>query len=107
MAKGGEAFGTTRSLPAIGRVPVAGLFPWSAAGKLLDSSATIQYITSTHLPAPSLAFAAAVVVEAVGGIFLVIGYRVRFAAAALAFYTLLAAVTFHATWTGVNQVATS
>lgn len=96
--------GLARAMPAIGRLLLAALFLLSGVGKLFDPSGTMQYIASAHVPAPLLAYAAAVVVELLGGIFLVIGYRTRAAAIALAIYALLAAILFHANWADVNQI---
>ena len=102
--QGNEIFGVARAVPAIGRLLLAALFLLSGAGKLLDPSGTTQYIASVHVPAPLFAYAAAVVAEVFGGIFLVIGYRTRVAAALLAVYTLLAAILFHANWADVNNM---
>ena len=46
----------------------------------------------------SLAAVVAIVVEVAGGLALIAGYRVRIAALALAAFTLVASVFFHAYW---------
>jgi len=99
-----DVSGLARAMPASGRLLLAALFLLSGTGKLFDPSGTMQYIASVYVPAPFLAYAAAVAVEILGGIFLVIGYRTRAAAIALAIYTLLAAILFHANWADVNQM---
>ena len=102
--QGNEISGVARVVPAIGRLLLAALFLLSGAGKLFDPSGTTQFIASAHVPVPLLAYAAAVVAEVFGGLFLVIGYRTRAAAALLAVYTLLAAILFHANWADVNNM---
>lgn len=65
---------------------------------------TQALIAAAGLPAPLLAYGAAIVVEVGGGVLLLIGYRSRLAALALAAFTLLAAVAFHADFGDQNQL---
>jgi putative oxidoreductase len=50
------------------------------------------------LPLPSVLAAGALVLEIVAGIALIIGYKTRWAALALALFTLAAAFLFHNYW---------
>lgn len=83
------------AFPLVGRVLLAAIFILSGFGKLFAHEATVGYISAVGLPFPQLAYVGAVAVEIVGGVLLVIGYQVRFAAAALALFSLVAAVLFH------------
>jgi putative oxidoreductase len=87
----------------IGRVLLAVIFILSGASKLADPAGTIGYITSAGLPLPKLAFAGAAAVELLGGFALVLGYRTRYAALALAAFSLLAALAFHSALADQNQ----
>lgn len=82
-------------VPLIGRVLLAVLFLLSGAQKISAPAGTIAYITTAGLPLPSVAYAVAVAVEVLGGVLLVLGYRSRWVALAMAVFTLVAGLGFH------------
>jgi len=86
---------TTRYLPFIGRLMIGLPFAMSGLSKLGAYGATVGMITAAGLPFPPLAFAVAVAIELGGGLLLVAGYRARSVAAALALFSLAAAISFH------------
>lgn len=92
-----------RSLPVIGRVLIAAIFLLSGASKIAAPAGSIAYITSVGLPLPALALVGAIVVEIVGGLLLISGYRVRTVAAVLAAFSLATAVFFHSALGDQNQ----
>jgi putative oxidoreductase len=92
-----------RSLPVIGRVLIAAIFLLSGASKIADPAGSIAYIASVGLPLPALALVGAIVVEIVGGLLLISGYRVRTVAAVLAAFSLATAVFFHSALGDQNQ----
>ena len=94
----------TSTLAATGRLFLAGLFLLSGLSKIAAPEMTQAYIASAGLPAPTLAYAAAVLVEVGGGVLLLIGYQARIVALALAAFTLVAAVAFHANFGDQNQL---
>jgi putative oxidoreductase len=91
-------------LPALGRVLIAAIFLISGVGKLAAPHATHDYIVAAGLPAPALAYLIAVVTEIGGGILLVLGYRTRVVALALALFALATALGFHAHLSDPNQL---
>ncbi|WP_321805507.1 DoxX family protein [Burkholderia sp. BCC1993] len=93
----------TSALPLVGRVLIALLFLISGLGKLAAPGATIGYISSLGLPLPLLGFVGALVLELAGGVLLVVGYRVRVAAALLAVYSVVTALIFHHALGDQNQ----
>lgn len=95
---------STAVLPLIGRLLMAAIFLISAFGKLAAPTGTIGYIASVGLPAPTLAYAAALVAELGGGLLLVLGYRTRLVAAALAVFSVASAVFFHSALGDQNQM---
>ncbi len=95
---------TQRFLPAFGRLLIAVLFLMSGLGKIAAPAATIGYIASAHLPVPEAAYGVSLVVELIGGLLLVLGYRVRLVAAVLAVFTLGAALGFHNNFADQNQM---
>lgn len=87
-----------------GRVLLAAIFLLSGVGKLADPAGTAAYVASAGLPAPALAAWGAAILETLGGIALIAGFRTRIAALALAGFSLLAAVFFHAQFGDQNQL---
>jgi putative oxidoreductase len=85
-------------LALIGRVLLSIMFLLSGFGKIGAFAGTAGYIGSVGLPMPEVLAALAIVVEVGAGIALVIGFKARWAAAALAVFTVLAAVLFHNYW---------
>ena len=85
-------------LSLIARLLMAALFLPAGIAKLTGFEGTVGYITSVGLPAPTLAALAALVLEIVGGVALIVGLGTRFVALALALFTLVASFIFHAYW---------
>ncbi|HEX6219407.1 MAG TPA: DoxX family protein [Sphingomicrobium sp.] len=86
-----------------GRLLLAAIFVLSGVSKLADPAATLGYIGSAGLPFPSVALAIAIFVEVVGGVALILGYRTRIVALALAGFSLATAILFHAALGDPNQ----
>lgn len=86
------------ALDLVGRLMIAALFLPAGFSKLTGFEGTVGYIASVGLPLPAVAAALAAAVEILGGIALVLGYRTRIAAVALAVFTVAASVFFHAYW---------
>jgi len=84
--------------PVAGRVLIALIFVMSGFSKLTGFEGTVGYIASKGLPMPQLLAAAAAAIELGGGIALLLGFKARWAAAALFSFTALAALLFHNFW---------
>jgi putative oxidoreductase len=82
----------------IARILLAAMFVMSGISKLTGLEGTAGYIGSVGLPAPQLLALGAGVVETVAGVLLIVGWQARWAALALAAFTLLATVLFHNFW---------
>ena len=85
-------------LSLIGRLLIAYVFLPSGIGKIMAFAGTAGYIASKGLPMPEAGAALAIVVEVLGGLALVFGFKARWAAIALAIFTLAAALIFHNYW---------
>lgn len=94
----------TRYLPFIGRILIGLPFAMSGLSKLAAYSQTTAMIAAAGLPFPPLAFVVAVAVELGGGLLLILGYRVRPIALALAVFSVVAAVSFHSNFADQNQM---
>lgn len=88
----------------VGRLGLSAIFLVSGLGKLMAPAATIGFIASVGLPLPHAAYASAVGVELLGGLALLLGLRVRWAAAVLAVFCLATALSFHAQFADQNQL---
>ncbi len=89
----------TQGVPvAIARILLALMFVLAGISKLSGLEGTAGYIASRGLPAPMLLAVAAAVVELVAGVLLIIGWQARWAALALAAFTVVASVIFHNYW---------
>jgi putative oxidoreductase len=94
----------SRYFPFAGRLLIGLPFAMSGFGKLTTAGPTRQMITAVGLPVPLLALAVAIVVELGGGLALIAGFRTRFAAAALAVFSIAAALSFHTNFADQNQM---
>jgi putative oxidoreductase len=92
------------TLALIGRILVAAVFLISGLGKLVSPDATIGYIASVGLPAPTLGYVVAMVLELAGGVLMIAGYQTRLIAALLAAYSIITALIFHHAFGDQNQM---
>jgi putative oxidoreductase len=89
---------TTNTAALVGRILLAVMFITSGFGKIGGFEGTVGYIASKHLPLPQIGAIIAIAVELGGGILLAIGYKARWAALAMAVFTLAAGIFFHDYW---------
>ena len=85
-------------LSLVGRVLMAILFLPAGVGKIFGFAGTVAYIGSAGLPLATIAAIGAILIEVLGGIALVLGFYTRISAIALALFTLVASLVFHAFW---------
>lgn len=82
----------------VGRILLASIFIYFGFTKIGGFAGTAGFIGSKGLPMPQVLAAATIVLEIGAGLALLLGYKARWAALALAAFTLLASVIFHAFW---------
>jgi putative oxidoreductase len=82
----------------LGRVGLALLFLWSGYTKLVYMAANVAYMKAYGMPAAELLIWPAALFELSAGAMLALGWKARWAALALAGYTIVAALIFHAYW---------
>lgn len=78
-----------------GRVLLATIFVVSGFGKITGFEGTAGYMASKGMPMPQLLLAGAIVVELVGGLLLVAGWKARWAALAIFLFLIPATLVFH------------
>lgn len=84
--------------PLVGRTLIALIFVLSGFSKIAGFEGTVGYIAGKGLPLPQLAAIGAIVVELGGGLSLIVGWKARWAAAAMLVFTAMAAFVFHNFW---------
>ena len=89
---------TIQPMQTIGRALVGVLFLVSGIMKIGRFAGTAAALAGKGVPLPEVAIALAIVLEIVGGLALVFGWRSREAALALALFCIPATVLFHAFW---------
>jgi putative oxidoreductase len=79
----------------VGRLLLAAIFLASAFGKVTAFAETVKYMEAHGMPAAVFFCAAAAVVEALGGLSLLLGFQTRWGAAALGAFLIAASWIFH------------
>lgn len=83
-----------------GRILLAVVFLAAAFGKITNFAGTLQYMESHGLPWTPLLCVLAILVEALGGMALMLGFQTRYAASLLGAFLIVATLVFH---TGPEQ----
>lgn len=91
------------AIALVGRILIAAIFVLSGASKITQPAATIAYMTAAGLPVAPIGLVVAALIELGGGIGLILGYRTRLAASALAAFALVTAFVFHSDFSDQNQ----
>ena len=83
------------ALALAGRIFLAHIFLFSAAGKLAEPAGTQQYMASFGMPATRFFLVAAIAFELVGGLSVLLGYRARIGAIILLIFLIPTTIIFH------------
>lgn len=87
-------------LALLGRVLLAAVFVYSGLGKLTGFQGAVGYIASAGLPMPQVLAVASIIVEFIGGLALLIGFRARWAALVFVLFIIVITPIFHNFWSG-------
>jgi uncharacterized membrane protein YphA (DoxX/SURF4 family) len=87
-------------LALAGRLFMAIIFLASAFGKITNYDGTVQFMESHGMPAATFFCIAAIAIESLGATSLILGFKTRAGAAALAVFLIAATWIFH---TGPDQ----
>jgi putative oxidoreductase len=82
-------------LAPLGRLLMSSLFLWSGIHKLRNPGGAAQYFANAHIPAPDVLVWVAIVIEIIGGLAILLGFKTRWAAAVLAIFCLVTAFGVH------------
>ena len=83
----------TAIIQPLGRVMLALIFILAGVGKIMDPAGTMGYMQSVGLPGALLW--PTIALEVLGGLAVAVGFKTRYAAIALAIFTIATAVIFH------------
>ena len=89
-------------LPIVGRILLSIIFLVSGFGKITGTEFYVGYMEAFGVP--GILIWPTIVLEIVGGVLLVVGYQTRWAAAALAAFTLVSALIFHTNFADQNEM---
>jgi len=92
-------------LNLLGRIAIAALFLPAGLNKLMGVEGTTGYFASLGLPAVAILVWVVIAIEVLGGVALILGYRTRLVAIALAVFTFLASIAGHAFWAAPADAA--
>jgi putative oxidoreductase len=70
-------------LPTLARVLMCSLFIWDGVLQLRDPAGTVQYFTSLHVPTAQIVVWLSIAIHLLGGLAILVGFMIRWAAAAL------------------------
>jgi len=82
----------------VGRVLIGVIYVVSGVSKIMDYAGTAQYMASEKMPMIPVLEPAAIVVEIVFGLGIVLGYKARLSGLVLAAYSIVATVIFNHFW---------
>lgn len=89
----------------IARLCISGIFLYGAYLKFFFYDASFQYIASKNLPMIPVLLIGAAIVEVIGGLSLIFGYKARAGAILLILYLIPTTILFHDFWNIVEPIA--
>ncbi|MFA5877123.1 MAG: DoxX family protein [Candidatus Paceibacterota bacterium] len=93
------------ALALVGRLALAGIFVIFGFTKISGFAGMVAYASSVGVPFPELAIAIAIIVELLGGIMLVIGFKTKWVALAITLFLIPVTYYFHTDFTNpVNMI---
>jgi putative oxidoreductase len=87
----------------LGRILLAVIFVVSGYGKLTGFDGAAGYIASKGLPMPQVLAGIAILIELLGGVALIVGWKTRWVAAAFIVFLLVITPIFHAYWAAAPE----
>ncbi len=85
----------TTYLHPLARFLVALIFIMSGVGKVFGFTQTVAIMGGVGFPAPGFFLVGAILLEVVGGVLLLVGYKARWGALALVIFLIPATLIFH------------
>ena len=86
---------TRNQFPLLSRILISAIFIWSGIGKIMNPIGTQEYMSAYGMKFTSVLLVAAIVVEVLGGLSLLLGIKPKYGAIALALFLIPATFIFH------------
>ena len=93
-----------RKGPLVARILIGGMFLIAGIHKIFGFEGTQAYIESVSLPFPALMVVLAILFEVLGGLSLILGYKIKYGATALIIFTIITSLSFHTNFSGQLQM---
>ena len=88
-------YATRNHFPWLSRILMSAIFIWSGIGKIMNPVGTQEYMSAYGVKFTSILLIAAIAVEILGGLSLLLGIKPRYGAIALALFLIPATFIFH------------
>lgn len=88
----------SKPLALVARILMASIFISAGFSKVLGFDGVTAYIASKGLPMPMIIAGLTVALEILGGLAIIVGFKVRIAGLLLGLFSILAAFIFHNFW---------
>lgn len=85
-------------VPLIGRILLSLIFLISGISKLFSFGQTASYMASVGLPMPEILLVGTILIEVVGAVMIVLGWRARWAGLVIFLWLIPTTFLFHAFW---------
>ena len=82
----------------VGRLLLSAIFLFAGAGKIMDYAGTAQQMADRGMPAVELLLPAAIAVEILGGLSLLLGFQTRLGALLLFLFLIPTTLIYHNFW---------
>lgn len=82
-------------LALVGRITLAVIFVFFGFTKIGTFAGMVAYAAASGVPFPELAIVVAIIVELLGGLMIVVGYKTKWAALAIALFLIPVTYFFH------------
>lgn len=93
-------------LPLLGRVLLGGFFVFQGITKLTGGfSGFVSYVESLGVPAATFVAGLVILVEAVGGLAILTGYKTRFVGTLMGAYLVVVNIVAHPFWVEADQLS--
>ncbi|MBW4521026.1 MAG: DoxX family protein [Scytolyngbya sp. HA4215-MV1] len=96
-------YATRNILPLIARILLVAIFLWSGVNKILHPAETQTYMAAFGMPLTWFFLPAAIALELLGSLSVLLGIYPRLGASALAFFTFIAGLIFHSNFSDPTE----
>ncbi|HVP37054.1 MAG TPA: DoxX family protein [Terriglobales bacterium] len=82
-------------IPFIARILLCFVFIVAGIGKITNFAGSLQYMTAFHVPLAPVLLVIAILIEVLGGLSILLGFKARFSSIIMAIYLVIVTLIFH------------